>query len=80
MLIIDDNSPDGTSNIIKKLKKKNKNLILIERKSKLGIGSAFRIGIKYAIENKYNTLVTLDADLSHQPEEIPKLLLKLKKK
>ena len=79
LLIIDDNSPDGTSNIIKKLKKKNKNLILIERKSKLGIGSAFRIGIKYAIENKYNTLVTLDADLSHQPEEIPKLLLKLKK-
>ena len=79
LLIIDDNSPDGTSNIIKKLKKKNKNLILIKRKSKLGIGSAFRIGIKYAIENKYNTLVTLDADLSHQPEEIPKLLLKLKK-
>ena len=78
LLIIDDNSPDGTSDIVKKIKKKNRNLILIKRKSKLGIGSAFRVGIKFAVENKYNILVTLDADLSHQPEEIPKLLLKLK--
>ncbi len=78
LLIIDDNSPDGTSDIVKKIKKKNKNLILIKRKSKLGIGSAFRAGIKFAVENKQNILVTLDADLSHQPEEIPKLLLKLK--
>jgi len=78
LLIIDDNSPDGTSDIVKKIKKKNRNLILIKRKSKLGIGSAFRAGIKFAVENKYNILVTLDADLSHQPEEIPKLLLKLK--
>ena len=79
LLIIDDNSPDGTSDIVKKIKKKNRNLILIKRKTKLGIGSAFRAGIKFAVENKYNILVTLDADLSHQPEEIPKLLLKLKK-
>ena len=79
LLIIDDNSPDGTSDILKKIKKKNRNLILIKRKSKLGIGSAFRVGIKYAIKNKYDILVTLDADLSHQPEEIPKLLSKLKK-
>ena len=79
LLIIDDNSPDGTSDIVKKIKKKNRNLILIKRKSKLGIGSAFRAGIKFAVENKYNILVTLDADLSHQPEEIPKLLSKLNK-
>ena len=81
LLIIDDNSPDGTSNIVQKLinKNKKKKLILIKRKSKLGIGSAFRVGIKYAIKNKYDILVTLDADLSHQPEEIPKLLSKLKK-
>ena len=79
LLVIDDNSPDGTSLIIKKLKKKMKNLILIQRAGKLGIGSALRMGIKYAKTKNYSALITLDADLSHQPEEIPKFLLKLKK-
>ena len=79
LLIIDDNSPDGTGEIAKKLKKKNKNLILIERKGKLGIGSALRLGLKYAHDKNYDAIITLDADLSHQPEEIPKFIDKFKK-
>ena len=78
LLIIDDNSPDGTSQIIEKLKLNNSNIHLIKRKKKLGIGSAFREGINYAIKNNYFALITLDADLSHDPGQIPSLIKKLK--
>ena len=79
LLIIDDNSPDGTYKIVEKLKSKYKNLYLLKRKKKLGLGSAIREGMRYAEKSNYYALLTLDADLSHQPEEIPKLLSKLKK-
>lgn len=79
LIVIDDNSPDGTAKIVEKLMKNYKNLFLVKRKTKLGIGSAIRQGIKYAKKFNYETLITLDADLSHQPEEIPKLISKLKK-
>ena len=78
VLIIDDNSTDGTLELIKKLKFKFKNLNLIKRKKKLGIGSAYRVAFDYAFEKKHDALITLDADLSHNPKEIPLLLKKLK--
>ena len=78
LLIIDDNSPDGTYKIIEKLKLKYKNLYLLKRKKKLGIGSAIREGMNYALKKKYNALITIDADLSHNPKEIPFLIYKLK--
>ena len=78
LLIIDDNSNDGTLEIIEKLKLKFKNLTLVKRKKKLGIGSAHRLGMNYALKKKYNALITLDADLSHNPEEIPLLVKKSK--
>ena len=78
VLIIDDNSTDGTLELIKKLKFKFKNLNLIKRKKKLGIGSAYRVAFDYAFEKKHDALITLDADLSHNPKDIPLLLKKLK--
>ena len=78
LIIIDDNSPDGTSKIIKRLKLKYKNLFLLKRKKKLGIGSAIREGMNYALKKKYNALITLDADLSHNPKEIPLFIKNLR--
>ena len=78
LLIIDDNSPDGTYKIIEKLKLKYKNLFLLKRKKKLGFGSAIREGMNYALKKKYNALITLDADLSHNPKEIPLFIKNLR--
>ena len=76
ILIIDDNSPDGTADIINNMNKKN--LFLIKREKKLGLGSAYCCGFKYAIKNSYNTVVQMDADFSHNPLDIP-ILLKYRK-
>lgn len=70
ILIVDDNSPDGTGHIIKKLQKKFKNLYLISRKKKEGLDSAHKLGYNYAIKKKYDFLITMDADLSHDPKKI----------
>jgi len=70
ILIIDDNSPDGTALVIKTLKKKLKNLYLIIRKKKEGLDSAHKLGYDYAIKKKYDYLITMDADLSHDPKKI----------
>ena len=77
LLIIDDNSPDDTSGFVKRLKLKYKNLFLIKRKGKMGIGSALRTGFNFALKNNYNAIITLDADLSHDPEKIPLFINKL---
>ncbi len=74
LLIIDDNSPDGTSEIIKNLSKNNKNINLMIRDSKLGLNTAHITAYEYAIKNKYDKLITLDADLSHDPKEIQKII------
>ena len=79
LLFVDDNSPDGTAEIIKKLKSIYKNIFLIKRSSKLGIGSALRRGFDFALEKKYDAIITLDADLSHDPKKIPLFIKKLKK-
>tara|TARA_B100001540_G_scaffold198939_1_gene175216 strand:- start:284 stop:982 length:699 start_codon:yes stop_codon:yes gene_type:complete len=79
ILIIDDNSPDGTGLLVKKLKKKYSNLKLIERVKKSGLNTAHQIGFRYAKKNNYKKLITMDADLSHNPKEIPKILKLLDK-
>ena len=78
LLIIDDNSPDNTWAIVENLRLKNKNLFLIKRKKKIGIGSAIRAGFDFALKKKYDGIITLDADLSHDPEKIPLFINKLK--
>jgi len=74
LLIIDDNSPDGTSDIVKRYMKKNNNIFLIPRKRKLGLGTAYCAGFKYALENNYDYIIQMDADLSHNPKDIEKLI------
>ena len=78
IIIVDDSSPDGTSKKIKELKTKFSNIILIKRKNKTGLDTAHKIIFKYANDNKYRYLITLDADLSHDPRLIKVFLKKIK--
>ena len=73
ILIIEDNSPDGTAGIVKTLQKEFTNLHIIERKGKLGLGTAYICGFKWAIEHKYDFIFEMDADFSHNPNDLPRL-------
>ena len=75
VLIIDDGSPDGTPDIIKKLKNENyaENLFLVERPGKMGLGTAYIRGFKWALEKDYQYIFEMDADFSHNPEDLIKL-------
>jgi len=74
VLFLDDNSPDGTGTLLDALAAKNSKVKVIHRTGKLGIGSAHLTGIRWAYEHGYQTLITMDADLTHSPTDIPKLL------
>jgi len=74
LLIIDDNSPDGTSILVKELQKKfPERLFILERSGKLGLGTAYITGFKWAIDNKYDYIFEMDADFSHNPEDLVRL-------
>ena len=75
VLVIDDGSPDGTADIVKKMQKgKYKDCIyLIERSGKLGLGTAYITGFQWAIEHKANYIFEMDADFSHNPQDLLKL-------
>jgi dolichol-phosphate mannosyltransferase len=73
ILIIDDNSPDGTAEIIKELQNSYPNLHLIQRPGKLGLGTAYIAGFKWALEKGYNYIYEMDADFSHDPHDLIKL-------
>ena len=73
ILIIDDSSPDGTAGIVKDLMKSNSNLHLIERPGKLGLGTAYITGFKWALENGYDFIYEMDADFSHNPQDLIRL-------
>ena len=78
LLFIDDNSTDGTRNIILDLSKKNKKVKYIFRKKKLGIGSAHKLGIKLAKKKNFRYVCTMDCDGTHDPMHIKKMLKKIK--
>ena len=73
ILVIDDNSPDGTAGIIKEIQKTSPNVHLIERPEKLGLGTAYIAGFKYAIEKGYDFIYEMDADFSHDPKDLIRL-------
>ena len=74
LLIIDDGSPDGTANTIKSLQNEyTDQLYLIEREGKLGLGTAYITGFKWALNNDYEYICEMDADFSHNPEDLTKL-------
>ena len=76
VLIIDDGSPDGTADIVKRLMADElpDRLFLIERSGKLGLGTAYLCGFKWAIEHGYDYVFEMDADFSHAPSDLPRLL------
>ena len=75
ILIIDDGSPDGTAAIVKSLQKEFPDrLNLIERAGKLGLGTAYITGFKWALSHGYDYIFEMDADFSHDPDDLPRLL------
>ena len=78
ILVIDDNSPDKTAIKVKELQERHENLFLEERSQKSGLGTAYIYGFRWAIEKSYQTVVQMDADLSHDPKELGSLILGLK--
>jgi dolichol-phosphate mannosyltransferase len=73
ILVIDDNSPDGTADIVKKILPSFPNLFLIERQGKLGLGTAYITGFKWALERDYTFIYEMDADFSHDPNDLIRL-------
>ena len=78
ILVVDDSSPDGTGNRVKELKKIYNKLFLVEREGKLGLGTAYVAGFKFALQNGYHVVFEMDADFSHDPKEIPNFLKAIK--
>lgn len=78
ILIVDDSSPDGTGKYIKDLQETFNNLYLLEREGKLGLGTAYVAGFKFALQNGYEFIFEMDADFSHDPKEIPNFLEAIK--
>ena len=70
VLVIDDNSPDGTAALVKERQQKNSRLFLRERPGKMGLGTAYVDGFGYALEHGYDRVIEMDADYSHDPEVI----------
>lgn len=77
VLIVDDNSPDGTADIVKKMMETNPRVHLIQRERKLGLGTAYVAGFKFAIQRQFDFVFEMDADFSHNPKEIPIMLGKM---
>ena len=74
ILIIEDGSPDGTAAIVKKLQQEfPERLFMVERTGKLGLGTAYICGFKWAIEHGYDFVFEMDADFSHNPNDLPRL-------
>jgi dolichol-phosphate mannosyltransferase len=74
LLIVDDNSPDGTGKIADELAAADSHIQVLHRQAKAGLGAAYIAGFQWALDHNYDTVVEMDADGSHQPEELPQLL------
>src|SRR5579859_3601038 len=74
VLVVDDNSPDGTGDLADKLAEKDQRVDVMHRTEKAGLGRAYVAGFSWALERGYDLIVEMDADGSHRPEDLPKLL------
>lgn len=77
ILVIDDNSPDGTGKVVDQLASLNSAIHVIHRPGKMGMGNAYNQGFRYALEQGYDIVFEMDADFSHNPADLPKLLARL---
>jgi len=78
ILIVDDNSPDGTAKFVEEQSAINSRVHLIKREKKTGLGTAYIAGFKYALQNHYDYILEMDADFSHDPSEIKNFLIAIK--
>ncbi|RZU65215.1 dolichol-phosphate mannosyltransferase [Microterricola gilva] len=74
ILVVDDNSPDGTAQIVSQLARDDERLAVLVRPDKSGLGRAYLSGFRYALDNGYDYVVEIDADGSHDPAELPRML------
>jgi dolichol-phosphate mannosyltransferase len=74
ILVVDDGSPDKTADVIRELQQEFPTLHLLERKTKLGLGSAYRLGFTWGLERGYEELIEMDADLSHRVRDLKKMI------
>ena len=72
VLIVDDNSPDGTADIVRKMQENDSRLHLMVRAGKLGLGTAYCEGFAYALDKNFDYIFEMDADFSHNPEDLPR--------
>lgn len=79
VLIVDDNSPDGTGEIADALAAGDPHIRVLHRSAKSGLGAAYRAGMHWALDQDYDAIVEMDADGSHQPEQLPRLLAALRR-
>jgi len=77
ILVVDDNSPDGTGAIVKAKMDQSDQIHLIERPEKNGLGTAYVEGFRYSLEHEFDAIFEMDADFSHNPEDIPRFLEEL---
>jgi dolichol-phosphate mannosyltransferase len=78
ILIVDDNSPDGTASIVQDIQRANTRVHLLKRAGKLGLGTAYCEGFQYGLERNYDVVFEMDADFSHDPKELPNFLQELR--
>jgi len=74
VLIVDDNSPDGTGEVVNILKQKESRIHLLQRAGKLGLGTAYIAGFRYGLSQGFDYIFEMDADFSHNPKDLPRLL------
>src|SRR6516225_6999655 len=74
ILVVDDNSPDGTGDVVRSLQGRFPHLHLLSRRGKEGLGKAYLAGFQWGLEKGYGVLVEMDADFSHRPEDLKRLL------
>ena len=78
LLIVDDGSPDGTGTYVEVESKKNDRIHILKREKKMGLGTAYLAGFKYALQNGYDFIFEMDADFSHDPNELKNFLIAIK--
>ncbi len=79
VLVIDDNSPDGTGQLVEDIMRQDNHVYLLKRRKKLGLGTAYVKGFKWALDKEYAYILEMDADLSHNPADVPRLIMECEK-